>query len=96
VQAHITRLPLRARFDWIVARHPDVDRRHADWERALTTTHDWLNAGGVLLITLYSLLEVDTVSDWMSHTALVPYGLREGQIIAPGLAGRDRFVLAYQ
>ncbi|MCC7451472.1 MAG: class I SAM-dependent methyltransferase [Anaerolineae bacterium] len=96
LQAHITRLPLCARFDWIVARHPDVDRHHADWERAFTTSRDWLNEGGVLLITLYSLLEVDTVSGWMARATLVPFALNERQIVAPGLAGRDRFVLAYR
>lgn len=96
VQAHITRLPLRARFNWIVVRHPDVDRHHADWERAFTTCRDWLNENGILLITLYSLLEVDTVSDWMSRTTFAPFTLDERQIVVPGLTGRDRFVLAYR
>ena len=96
IQAHIARLPLRARFDWIIARHPDVDRHRADWERALTASRDWLNEGGVLLITLYSLLEVDTVSDWMSRTTLVPYALNGSQMAPPGLGARDRFVLAYR
>ncbi len=96
LQANITRLPLRARFDLIVARHPDVDRHRADWERALSASADWLNENGILLITLYSLLEADTVRAYLSRAPLAPFPLGHSHLPAPGLVGQDRFVLVYQ
>ena len=93
-QADIVRLPFKARFDLILARHPDVDRHRDSWRLALTHAHEYLAARGVLLVTVYSLPEVDLIESWripLTHLFLDVYSLS-----APDLIGRDRFVLYWQ
>lgn len=95
VQANITRLPLRAKFALIIARHPDIDRRRTDWQYALTTAQSWLAEDGLLLVTLYSLGEHEQVRAWLRGTTLQPYPLLPDSLTPPGLDGRDRFVMVY-
>ncbi|MEP7286582.1 MAG: class I SAM-dependent methyltransferase [Chloroflexota bacterium] len=96
VQGDITRLPLRTHFDLIIVRHPDLDRHPADWEQALTATPDWLTTQGILLITLYSIAEVEQVRRWVSPLPFAPMTFAEDLLAAPGLSGRDRFFLCYR
>jgi SAM-dependent methyltransferase len=95
VQADLTRLPLRARFDLILVRHPDVARQPAAWEFALNHLIDWLADPGFALITTYGVSEVDSLRGWIAGSALKPLALDTSRLAAPGLAGRDRFVMVY-
>jgi SAM-dependent methyltransferase len=95
VQADITRLPLHAHFDLIIARHPDIDRRRSDWQSALTTANNWLSPDGILLVTVYSAGEYEQVRSWLRITLLKPYPLLPDNLVPPALDGRDRFVMAY-
>lgn len=93
VQADIACLPLFARFDLILARHPDVDRHPESWHVALTRAPDYLIPGGVLLITVYSLPEVELIRNWA--IPLRPYLLDERKMCATNLAGADRYALCW-
>ncbi len=95
VQADLMHLPLRARFDLILVRHPDVARQPAAWEFALNHLIGWLADPGSVLITTYSVLEVDTLRGWLAGNTLKLLALDTSRLAAPGLAGRDRFVMAY-
>src|SRR5438128_731511 len=64
LQADIEHLPFRARFDLILARHPDVDRHRESWHFVFAHAHDYLDISGVLLVTVYSPLEAELIRSW--------------------------------
>lgn len=96
IQGNITRLPFRAQFDLIVARHPNVDQRPRDWAYAFQHSQQWLSERGILLITAYAEPEIERIVGWLASCNLVPAALEFARLSPPGLTGRDRLVLAYQ
>jgi SAM-dependent methyltransferase len=96
LQGDIRRLPLRAPFDLVVARHPDVDRSPEDWRTALQAASARLATGGILLMTTYSAPELERISGWLASCNLRPCAVSSARLSPPGLSGRDRFVAAYR
>src|SRR5258708_17080792 len=94
LQADVEHLPFRARFDLILARHPDVDRSRDSWYHALTHARDYLAENGVLLVTVYSPLEAELVRSWA--IPLKQLSLDWRKISAPAFVGDDRFVMCWQ
>lgn len=95
VQADARTLPglLHTHFDLVLVRHPDVQRSRAAWTAILPALSGCLVPGGVLLITLYALDEVELV-DALPMPPRWP--LDDAALAPPDLAGRDRFVRAYR
>jgi SAM-dependent methyltransferase len=95
IQADIAHLPLRAHFDLILVRHPDVDRHRAAWERAFRGIVPLLTRAGILIVTTYSVAETETIRGWLGTTGLIHLPLDTGRLAETDLIGRDRFVIAY-
>ncbi len=96
VQADSARLPFRQRFglfDLIMARHPDLDRSRTTWQHTFQDIPDWLNNSGRVVVTAYSVPEIDLARAWLAHGGLIPVPLAVDQLNPPGLSGRDRFVV---
>ncbi len=94
VQADMNQLPFRGGFDLVLVRHPDLDRSRSAWGHFLR--HAPLNEGGILLISTYTLPEIEQVRGWLLDAASLSAAPLAGERLAPpGLAGRDRFVLVY-
>jgi SAM-dependent methyltransferase len=99
VQADITRLPFRRRFDLfdlIVARHPDLDRSRSAWQDTFQNITGWLSDSGLVVVTAYSAPEIDLARGWLVSGGLAPVPLAVDQLSPPGLSGRDRFVVVYR
>lgn len=95
LQADLLHLPLRARFDLILMRHPDVARQPTAWQFALSHLDCWLTQSGAAVITAYSVPEMDTMRRWFPEGILKPLALDTSRLTPPGLSGRDRFVTVY-
>src|SRR5579864_132780 len=66
IQGDLRTLPLRRRqFGLVVIRHPDVDRASESWQNAVRTVPDLLCESGLLLVTCYSLAELDRIRSWL-------------------------------
>lgn len=88
--------PLAPWFEAILVRHPDLDRLPESWARALHGAAHLLRAGGALLVTTYSLAEVERIARWLdSDPLLCPLALDRATLGPAGLSGRDRHALAY-
>jgi SAM-dependent methyltransferase len=96
LQADITRLPFRLQFDRVIVRHPDIDHHTIQWHNLLDLAPDLLNNNGTLLITTYSLPEMEQINVWLASTRLVKLPLPVKQLVPPGLQGRDRFILCWR
>jgi hypothetical protein len=92
IQADISRLPFDAPFDLIVARHPDVDRHTTAWQQALVHASNLLDKAGYLLVTTYSLPEIERVNGWMESMALISLSVPTKHLVPPGLQGCDRYI----
>jgi hypothetical protein len=78
LQADGRALPFaRQRFDLLLIRHPDIDRRPQTWATILPCLGEYLTPQGVALVTLYSASESDFVRD---HLALPALCLPEAQL----------------
>lgn len=91
IQADARYMPLRGEFALILVRHPDVIRRRENWTHILTRLPKFLAADGVLLVTVYALMELDFVRHVLPDT---PLSLGYGRLPPPDLIGRDRFFYA--
>lgn len=93
IAADLDSLPglLRGRFGLVLVRHPDLFRSSA-WGRAMPRLPGLLAPGGVLVIALYAPDEVEAVRG-LALPHRMP--LDERRLAPAGLAGQDRFVLAY-
>jgi hypothetical protein len=96
IQADIVYLPFRTQFDLILVRHPDVDRHRGDWELIVTGMAHLLTTPGTMIVTTYSVSELELISTWLAETGLIRMPLDTGQLAAPDLVGRDGFVIVYQ
>jgi SAM-dependent methyltransferase len=94
-QADFRQLPFSVRFDLILIRHPDVVRNETAWRYAISQLPICLSATGVVVITTYSVAEMDTLRGWLVRGSLKPLALDTSRLRATGLAGRDRLVTAY-
>ena len=94
IQADASHLPglLHARFNLILARHPDIFRHERAWKRILCALPEMLTPGGSLLVTLYAPEEASLVR---ALSLPSPYPLAQDKLAPVDLAGRDRFALAY-
>jgi hypothetical protein len=92
--ASITALPFAARFDLIIARHPDIDRHRADWQTAFSRLPTYLSPGGHVLVTTYSISEADQLRDWLKVITADEVLLLN--LAPPALTGRDRFIFCYR
>jgi hypothetical protein len=82
------RLPLRADFDLILVRHPDVDKWPDRWVgvwAALATRRY-----GILIVTTYGVHEMTTIRSSLGRYANFP--LRYERLAAVPLSGADRYV----
>src|SRR5258708_39053716 len=95
-QADITRLPLRAYFDLVIVRHPDVDRHSTAWRLAIAHAPALICKDGLLLVTTYALPEIESVDAWMKSTPLVPIPISTATLAPPGLQGCDRFIRCWR
>jgi SAM-dependent methyltransferase len=96
IQADIVYLPFRTQFDLILVRHPDVDRHRGDWELIFTGIAHLLTESGTLILTTYSVPELELISTWLAETGSICMPLDTGQLAEPDLVGRDRFVSVHQ
>jgi hypothetical protein len=96
LQADISKLPLRHQFDLVLVRHPDLDLHERDWQIALSAAAKLLTYRGILLITTYSVHEVETLRRWLYRQPLIQFPLEQDRLIPPDIDGQDRFILAYQ
>jgi hypothetical protein len=96
IQADIAHLPLRAQFDLILVRHPDIDKQRRAWECILAGIAPLLASTGTLLVTTYSVAEMETIDGWLAATGLIRLPLDAARLADTDLIGRDRFVIAYQ
>lgn len=98
VQADLTRLPFGTQltFDLILIRHPDIDNSREGWKQAMMAIPGRLSDRGFLLITSYSVGEMEQIHSWLTTPSLLSYPLALDRLPPPDLAGRDRFVIAYQ
>jgi hypothetical protein len=55
-----------------------------------------LTSAGTLLVTTYSIAEIETIGRWLAATGLIRLPLDTAQLADTDLIGRDRFVIAYQ
>ena len=94
-QADFRQLPLSASFDLILIRHPDIARNKVAWQYAVKQLSEWLSGNGAVLISTYSVPEMDMIRDWLRGTAFRSFALDMTNIVPPGLAGRDRFLMVY-
>jgi SAM-dependent methyltransferase len=89
--------PFSPCFDVVLIRHPDLNRRTRAWKQALQAAAGLLTKAGVLLITAYSLPEIERARRWLDpETALTHIALDEATLAPVGLSGRDRYALAYR
>lgn len=93
VLADVRQLPFNARFGLIVIRHPDVFRSAAAWKQALQSALELLVAGGVLIVTCYSIAEADRLRAWLAVLLLQPIRLST-DLAAVDQTGQDRFAFA--
>jgi hypothetical protein len=96
IQADINYLPLQRQFDLVLARHPDIDLHKNDWQAVLATIGNLLTYRGFLVITTYSVHEVETLRRWLYHQPLMPFPLEQARLTEPDIDGQDRFILAFQ
>jgi hypothetical protein len=97
VRGDATSPPLAPRFDVVLVRHPDLNRRLEGWRLALPAAAGLLRIDGVLLVTTYSLSEIERARRWLDpETALTPLVLNPVMLAPVGLSGRDRYALAYR
>jgi hypothetical protein len=88
LQAELCRPPLHTPFDLILIRHPDVDRRATQWERAVPVITRHLAPTGVLLLTTYAAAEMAVMTQWLTHLETIPLDVA---VLAPvSLHGRDK------
>ena len=97
LQADITSLPLSLtyRFDLVVVRHPDIDRDPGEWRSSLAAAPGFLATSGWLVVTTYSAAELEQIRGWLSLTELRNFPLDTHRLAAPGLQGRDAFVMCW-
>ncbi|MCC7210040.1 MAG: hypothetical protein IT323_22240 [Anaerolineae bacterium] len=89
--------PLAPHFDVILVRHPDLNRSPKSWIKALRAAAGLLAARGALLVSTYSLSEIERARRWLdAEAALTPLGFDPAALAPVGLSGRDRFALAYR
>ena len=96
VQADAAHLPFRCQFDLILIRHPNIDHNRTLWKPVIQNAIYWLTEPGVLLITTYSLSEIEDARRWLDEIGQAPVPLDERRLVPAGLDGRDRFVLVYR
>ncbi len=81
----------------ILVRHPDLNRAPKNWIKALRAAAGLLAVCGALLVTTYSLSEMERARRWLdAEAALTPLSLDPATLAPVGLSGRDRFALAYR
>jgi SAM-dependent methyltransferase len=95
IQASIAALPglLYAQFGLVMVRHPDVFRGASLWRAALARLPGLLAPGGVLLVTVYTSGEADSIRALPVPLTL---SLDESALAAPNLVGCDRWALVFQ
>lgn len=93
----VTRPPLRGPFDLILARHPDLDARRADWLAAFAALGQYLVKGGMFLATAYSPGESEQIQQGLAgNPTLRGVPLSDEMLTATEPDGRDRYILLYQ
>jgi hypothetical protein len=93
IQANLQRLPLRCCVDVVLVRHPDIIRRWAGWAHFFQHLPSVLRPGGYLLVTTYSPLELETLTQMVN---LPRHPLTESQLAPVNLAGQDKYPLLYR
>lgn len=96
LQADMRYLPLHRQFDLVLVRHPDLDLHELAWQSSLLAAVDLITHRGIMIITTYSVHEVETLRRWFRQQPLVQFPLVQDRLIAPDIDGQDRFILAYQ
>ena len=103
VQADLRALPLHAgQFGLILIRHPDVDRAPESWRAAIQVTPALLCVGGILLVTCYSLAELDQIKHWLADAtaklsvSAQSLGFAVERFTPPDGVGHDRYPAAWR
>ena len=97
IQADLTTLPFsrQATFDFILVRHPDIDRSAEQWKTAFSELPALLHRDGILLVTTYSAAEMEQIQGWLLVPTFRAYPVALDRLAPPDLVGRDRVVRAY-
>ncbi|HLY28335.1 MAG TPA: class I SAM-dependent methyltransferase [Aggregatilineales bacterium] len=93
LQANGCWLPFATHFDLILIRHPDLEQYPDSWQAILESVPAILNPSGSLVVTVYSFSELEHIRRWLKYGPLRCELPPERELDAPGLAGRDRFVI---
>ncbi len=96
LRADVDALPFSASFGLILVRHPDIDRRGDAWRQALTGLPRLLTTPGFVLVTTYSVAEIEAARGWIYSTDLTPFPILEDRLTGSGPTGRDRLALAWR
>ncbi|MHB8627946.1 MAG: class I SAM-dependent methyltransferase [Aggregatilineales bacterium] len=103
VQADLCAMPVpMSRFGLIVIRHPDVHRAPERWQAAIRAAPQLLCVGGLLLVTCYSLSELDQIRRWLADSrtelpsAAQPFAFTHKSLTSPDGVGHDRYPAAWR
>ncbi len=98
IAADAVRLPLagHVRFDLILLRHPDVDRRPAHWREVCAGLPGRLKNGGRILASCYTGHEAAFCrAGILAAGDVLPISSILASPAPPNLAGQDRLLLAF-
>lgn len=84
------------KYDFILARHPDCDRRKESWSKGWTVVSDLLHNEGVFVATCYSLSERNTLRYWSRLAGFEEMRGRFRSNEPVAITGSDRYILMYQ
>ena len=82
-------IPLNLCFDRVIVRHPDIAKCPIAWKKSFTALPRVLSASGGLVVTTYTVPELEEVRNWLSMTTFYRVELETNRLAAPGLLGRD-------
>jgi 16S rRNA G1207 methylase RsmC len=78
-------------YDMVIVRNPDIDRNRVIWELGFHAITRVLESNGLLIITVYSLHEMEDIEGILYSTNL---DLMPVQVVTPvALLGNDRYIL---
>ena len=95
IQGDLRALPLRRQqFGLVVIRHPDVDCAPQGWQSALHIIPELLSEDGLLLVTCYSLAELDRIRGWLANRCEIH--ISSVGISPPDSVKHDRYAAAWR
>lgn len=83
-------------IDLVIVRHPNILWVPANWMSVFCAGLQHLGGHGVLMVTLYSLAEAETVRAYMEQLNCISVAGAPYSRTPVALAGNDRYILIYR